>query len=241
MSAKVAVVTGATSGIGLATAELFVDRGFEVFALGRNKVMLQALANRGCHPVSVDLADPNQIHAAVAEINSDTDGLDVLVNNAGVTELRKIEDICLESFDFHFQCNVRAPILLVQLLLDRLVARHGSVVNITSAVTRYPGPYQSLYVATKAALEGFTLGATAELARRGVRISCVAPGLVRTPIFEKLGDEAYIESSKQAIPIGRIGDPAEIAEIVYDVARASYVTGTTWFVDGGFSAAMPAV
>ena len=247
---RTALITGGSEGIGLAIAEEFAQAGAGVVLLARRPERLgaaaQALAPHGVpvHPVAVDLADLDALEQAVTSLTVD---VDVLVNNVGLAHLKPVEDITRGEFDAMVNLNVAVPFRLTQLLLPSLVARRGSIVNISSywASKMVAGRSSSVYSATRGAIESFTLALANELGPRGVRVNAVAPGSVRTPTFERsylgpMSDEqrtAYDEYVKQAYPAQRIGYPRDVAKAVVHLASddAAWTTGAIMPVNGGLT------
>ncbi|WP_353570860.1 SDR family oxidoreductase [Candidatus Albibeggiatoa sp. nov. BB20] len=239
---KTALVTGGNSGIGYATANLLKEQGYEVTISGRNPKKLEKAADElGANKILADLSDPEDIKKLASHFLKD--GLDVLVNNAGIPMLMPITDITADNFNDIFNINVRGPLLLIQELLPALEKREGSVCSVSSVVATAMGtPGISLYAATKGAVNAFTLNLAIELAPRNIRINAVAPGPIDTPIFMKTGfDSEQAEELKKAmsskIPMERLGTPEEVAEIILAQLESTYVTGAVWVVDGGVSVA----
>ncbi len=235
--ARVALVTGANSGIGYAIAERLLRDGF---ALGyatqdtgpeyeEPKRRLDRLGT--VHWVSGDLGDPTVPERLVAETTQALGGLDVLVNNAGLTEAKPALELDADDFDLIFSVDVRGAFLL-----SRAAARHmrghggGSIVNITSVHEHVPRPGFALYAPAKAALGMLTRSFALELAADGIRVNSVAPGVIATP-----RNEADAQSLSAQVPLGRPGKPEEVAALVAWLVgdEASYVTGAAWSADGG--------
>ncbi len=243
---KVVLVTGATSGIGRACALRFAAAGANVAALGRNKNELARVskliedAGGNALAVAADLSNDGETFVAVAQTSQAFGGIDVLVNAAGHISSGTIEDTSPAAWDALMDINVRAVFSLMQKTLPSLIARGGNIVNISSVTGLRAFPGVLAYCVSKAALDQLTRCAALELATKGVRVNAVNPGVVITEIHRRGGmsEEAYagfLERSKQTHPLGRVGEPSEIAELVYFLAsdRASWITGGTYSIDGG--------
>jgi NAD(P)-dependent dehydrogenase (short-subunit alcohol dehydrogenase family) len=167
--------------------------------------------------------------------------LDVLVNNAAMAKLQPLSAITPADFDELFHVNVRGPLLLIQELLPALEKKGGCVVTVSSAIVKKAVPHTTLYAASKGAVEAFTRILAKELAVSGIRINAVAPGAIATPLFNKIGlsPEELLSLKKmqeQNIPLGRYGEPDEVAKVILALVESSYVTGAVWRVDGGVTA-----
>jgi NAD(P)-dependent dehydrogenase (short-subunit alcohol dehydrogenase family) len=237
LTGAVALVTGATSGIGQAIALLLAERGAEVVVHGRSAprgattVAMIEEAGGTARFVAADLADPD----AVAGLARQAGPVDVLVNNAAVYAFGPLLEATAEAFDLHMATNARGPLLLTAAVARGMVARGaGAIVNITTGAVSTPARSGGIYVASKAALDHMTLVWADELGAAGVRVNAVAAGPTRTPGLEVYGDEV-IDSLGQATILGRAGDPREIAEAVAFLASplAGFITGAIVEVRGG--------
>ena len=241
---RVAIVTGAGSGIGAATARVLAQAGQTVALVGRRRERLDALAGEidaaGGHALAVpaDLASASAPGEIVEIVLAATGRLDVLVNNAASFRLDLIEDVSLGEFDDHVAVNVRAPYFLVQAALPALRASPAAVVvNVSSAAAVMYRRRQTVYGLTKASLEHLTRNLAAELARDGIRVNCVRPGPVATEIHTgAVADPAArIAELGRLVPLGRLGEAEEIAHWIGRLVDrdAGWVTGTVLTVDGG--------
>lgn len=237
---KVALVTGATSGIGHATALAFAAEGATVAAIGRNREVLDDLAARGLHVYRADLAEESERAETVSRIHSDLEGTDILVNAAGIIASGSIEDTTLAAYDEMMNINVRAVLHLTQLCLDSIVRRKGNIVNVSSVTGLRAFPGVLAYCMSKSAVDQFTRSVALEMAPRGVRVNAVNPGVVRTNLHRRSGMDdaaydAFAERSKGTHPLGRIGTPEEVADLILFLAsdRAGWITGVTYSIDGG--------
>lgn len=242
LSGKRTLITGGTSGIGLATAKLFLEEGARVVVTGLNPdTLAQAQRDLGSEVLvlqadSANVAAQRQLAAQVAEHYGQ---LDVAFLNAGISVWQPVEDWTEEAFDRSFAVNVKGPFFLVQALLA-VFAQPASVVLNTSINAHVGAARSSVYAATKAALLNMTKTLSGELLDRGLRFNAVSPGPVDTPLYDKLGiPEAYraqVDSDIRAsIPAGRFGSPEEVASAVLHLAsdESRWTIGAEIVVDGG--------
>jgi NAD(P)-dependent dehydrogenase (short-subunit alcohol dehydrogenase family) len=238
LDGKVAVVTGGTSGIGLATARRFAAEGAHVFITGRRKPELDATVKAiGSRATGVqgdvsNLADLDRLYAAVKEQKG---RVDVLFANAGGGEFAPLVAITEEHFDKTFNSNVKGLLFTVQKALPLLP--EGASIILNASITSSKGtPAFSVYSATKAAVRSFARSFTVDLKDRKIRVNAISPGPIDTPGLGGLGDEVK-KGLAAAVPMGRLGSPDEIAKAVVFLASddSSYVTGIELFVDGGMA------
>jgi len=244
-SGKVALVTGATSGIGQACAIAFAQAGAKVVCVGRKIEALKEIEREigaGVLTIEADLVETEAPARVVARALEVFGGIDILVNAAGHISNGTIENTSLKAWDDLMNVNVRAPFQLMQKALPSLIERRGNVVNVSSVTGLRAFPGVLAYCVSKAALDQLTRCASLELAAKGVRVNAVNPGVVVTQIHKRGGmnDEAYaafLEHSKTTHPLGRTGRPEEIADLVLFLAsdKASWITGATYSIDGGRS------
>ena len=243
-SPRIAIVTGAGSGIGEAIAHKLAAESARVVLAGRRAELLQqvadAIVSGGGVAVAhqVDLSDPDGPAELVDAARAHFGGLDVIVNNAAIIHTHPLAEFTVAEFDDQVATNVRAPSLLVQQALPELrESANASVVNISSSSGTIVRPEQSVYGMTKAALEYLTKAFAAELAADRIRVNCIAPGPVDTPLHETWAEsrEAAWEWMMPQIPLARMGDSEEIATWVSWLcdSRATWVTGAVIPVDGG--------
>lgn len=239
---EVAVITGGSTGMGLATAKRFVAEGMDhVFITGRRKDALDAAVAEIGHNVTAvqgdvaNLADLDRLYSAVRTQNR---RIDVLFANAGVSEPRPFESVDERFFDLHFNANVKGLFFTVQKALPLL--KDGASVILNGSIATIKGfPGITVYSATKAAVRSLARTLANELRDRRIRVNTLSPGHIDTPLLEqwRTGDELtqLKEGFAKSVPLGRMGDPDEIAKVASFLAsdEASYVNGVELFVDGG--------
>ncbi|BBY17335.1 SDR family NAD(P)-dependent oxidoreductase [Mycolicibacterium litorale] len=238
---KTALVTGATSGIGLATAQRLAAEGAHVFLTGRRQEALDAaVASIGDAATGIrgDVSRPQDLEAVVAAIAARGRGLDVLFANAGGGEFAALPDITPEHLQSTFGTNVFGTVYTVQAVLPLL--REGASIVLTGSTSAHNGtPDFSAYAASKAAIRSFGRTWAAELAGRGIRVNTVTPGATETPGLKGLApsgqQQGMLDAMAAEIPLGRLGRPEEIAAAVVFLAsdQSSFATGSELFVDGG--------
>nr|XP_018913063.1 PREDICTED: uncharacterized protein LOC109041250 [Bemisia tabaci]XP_018913065.1 PREDICTED: uncharacterized protein LOC109041250 [Bemisia tabaci] len=246
---KVVLVTGASSGIGAATAKLFAKYGASLAITGRNYANLKKtaeeckiLGKKDPFLFTADLTNETETKRLLESVLLHFNHLDILINNAGVVELGVIENTSLEQYDRIFNTNVRAVYHLTMLATPHIIARKGAIVNVSSvaALQSYVGTLA--YNMSKSAIDQFTRCVALELAPKGVRVNSVNPGAVLTEMQKRGGMaggdgalEQYVERSKKAHPLGRLGTTEEVAKAIVFLASedASFSTGVNFPVDGG--------
>lgn len=244
LDGKTALITGGNSGIGLATAKLFVQEGAKVVITGRRQEALdEALKEIGgdSKAILADAADVSKTKEVVENTVSAFGKIDILFANAGIAFFSPITDITEEFFDSHFNINVKGPFFLIKEAIPHL--NDGAVIiNNTSIVGQKGFPGGSVYSATKAALRNLSRVLAAELQDRKIRTVSLAPGPVETPIYGKMGMpedqlQGMAESFAQQVPLGRFGSSEELAKAALFLASddASFVNGVELEVDGGLS------
>ncbi len=241
---KVVLVTGASSGIGEATAVAFEEAGATVFGVARRTEALGAARARhpGIRWVLADVSQASRIAPVVEQAAHEAGRLDVVVNNAAVGVFTPLEQSSEEIVRSQFEVNVYGPTFVARAALPALEASRGVIVNISSTAGHRPAPGFAHYGATKAALESLTRTWALELAPRGIRVNAVAPGPTETPAFVKTGFPpeklaALKEAFVKQVPLGRMGRAEEIAHWVVALADPSvtWMTGQVLSIDGGMS------
>jgi NAD(P)-dependent dehydrogenase (short-subunit alcohol dehydrogenase family) len=237
---KNVIVTGATSGIGMATSKKFAAEGARVAATGRSVKTLATIEGAGIRVYPADLSREKDTEEFAAKVLRDFGGIDVLVNAAGIISMGSIENTTLADYDAMMNINVRSVLHLMQLVLPSIVERKGNVVNLSSVTGTRAFPGVLSYCVSKAAVDQLTRCAALEMAPKGVRVNAVNPGVVRTNLHLNSGMpaeayEAFLERSKTTHPLGRVGTPEEIADLILFLAssKAGWITGGTFEIDGG--------
>lgn len=246
LKGKIALVTGATSGIGRATAIRFSQAGARVAIVGRNLSALQevteAITTAGGEAFAsyADLAVEGEAERVVEASAERFGGLDVLVNAAGIIKSGSIETTSLADWDRMMNINVRSVFQQMNLAVPFLAKSRGNIINLSSVAGPRSFPGVLAYCVSKAAVDQLTRCAALELAPKGIRVNAVNPGVVVTEIHRRGGmsdDDyaAFLEHSKTTHPLGRVGDASEIADLILFLAsdRASWITGATYSIDGG--------
>lgn len=246
MHEKVCIITGGSSGIGRAAALLFVENGAKVVAVGRSEKELNSLRDeaQGCAgTLKIQFADVTEATQIEKVVNNTIDAfgqIDVLVNAAGIILNGSIENTTLDDWDKMMNINVRVVFSLMQKCIPHLEKTKGNIVNVSSVAGTRAFPNILAYGVSKAAVDQLTRCAALDLAPKGVRVNAVNPGVVVTSLHKRGGMadadyENFLENSKKTHPIGRVGEPIEVAELIYYLAseKAGWITGATYAIDGG--------
>lgn len=243
---RVVLITGASSGIGRACAFRFAAEGAKVAIVARNGEALDeivtqiASAGGVAKAIAADVTQEVEIDRVVQETVEAFGGIDVLVNAAGIIATGTVETTALKDWDYMMNLNVRAPFYLIQQALPYLAERKGNIVNVSSVtgIRAFPGVLS--YCVSKAGVSQLTSCLALELAGKGVRVNAVCPGVVVTQLHRRGGmnDDAYaafLEHSKTTHPLGRVGQPEEIAALIFFLAslEAGWITGANIPIDGG--------
>jgi NAD(P)-dependent dehydrogenase (short-subunit alcohol dehydrogenase family) len=246
LTGKVAILTGATSGIGRATARLFAKNGAKVVAIGRNETDLGHLRDEfrddagEIRPHLADVTEFSQVDRFVSETIDNYGRLDILVNAAGIIKNGNITDTTLDEWDKMLNINLRSVFYLMQKCVPYLESSKGNIVNVSSVTGPRAFPNVLAYCVSKAGIDQLTRCSALELAPKGVRVNAVNPGVVVTNLHKRSGmdDEKYghfLEHSKTTHPLGRAGDASEVAELIMFLAsdKAGWITAATYEIDGG--------
>ena len=242
LEGKVAVITGGSSGIGLATAKLFQQAGAKIAISGRDQSSLnQALKELAPGAVGVrsDVSKLGDLDALFDVVTKKLGRIDVLFANAGIAKFAPISDVSEAAYDETFDINVKGVFFTVQKAIPHMNDNASIILN-TSFVNQAGVPTTSVYAASKAAVRSLARGLAAELAARGIRVNVVSPGPISTPIYGKLGlpqdaVEAFAAKIVSQVPLKRFGNPEEVAQSALFLASnaSSYITGVELNVDGG--------
>ncbi len=243
---KIALVTGASSGIGRATAQRLATEGAKVAVTARRKDRLsdlvESIQSSGgtAQAIGADLTSAADRERLVKEATSHFGGLDILVNAAGIIAFGTIEDTSLEDWAAMFEINAVAPFHLMRLTVPELLARKGNIVNVSSVNGLRSFPGVLAYCSSKSALDQLTRCAALELAPKGVRVNAVNPGVVVTELHRQGGLDgekyaAFLERSKTTHPMARVGQSEDLSALICFLAsdEASWITGDTVSIDGG--------
>lgn len=243
LDGKIALVTGGTSGIGLATAQVLAAQGAQVFITGRRQAELDAAVDAigaAATGIRADASKLTELDAVYAQIAKQAGRLDILFANAGGGDMQPLGAISEEHFDRIFGTNVRGVVFTVQKALPLLV--DGASVILTGSTTSVKGTASfSVYSASKAAVRNFARSWALDLKDRGIRVNVVSPGPVRTPGLGELVPNEHRQGLFDAlaaqVPLGRLGEPEEIGKVVAFLGSdaASFINGAELFVDGGMA------
>ena len=244
LEGRTALITGGSSGIGLAAARLFVQEGAYVFITGRRGTELAEAARsiaRNVTTVQGDVANLADLDRLFAQIEREKGTLDVVFANAGIVQYARFGEINEADYDSVFNINVKGLLFTVQKALPLL--RDGASIILNASIVASKGlPTNSVYAASKAAVRSFARTWTTDLKERRIRVNAISPGPIETPGLSTLltsteEGRQRLKMLTSSVPLGRLGTPAEIAQAVVFLASddSSYITGTELFVDGGMA------
>ncbi|MEJ6631570.1 MAG: 3-oxoacyl-ACP reductase FabG [Burkholderiaceae bacterium] len=240
---KVALITGAAQGIGLATALKFAQEGAHVVICDIKQASVDAAVDAAnalgvrAQGFVVDVTQRDMVDAVVADTLAEFGAIDILVNNAGITQDARLQKMTLEQFDRVIDVNLRGVFHCTQAVADAMVAKgSGVILNASSVVGIYGNFGQTNYAASKFGVIGFTKTWARELGPKGIRVNAVAPGFIATPILDTI-PEKILASMKNQVPLARLGSPEEVANVYAFLAsdEASYVNGAVLEVSGGMT------
>lgn len=243
---KVMLITGAGRGIGAATARLAAQRGYAVAVNYRSDKAsadgvvgdIEAAGGRAI-AVQADVADEAGILSLFETLDRELGRLDVLVNNAGVVDVnRRVEDMDFARVERMMRINVAGPLICAREAIKRMSTRHGGdggvIINVSSVAARLGGADEYIdYAASKGAIDSLTKGLARELAGEGIRVNAVRPGVIRTGIHASADNAGKVDTAGARIPLGRIGEPDDIADGILWLADAGFCTGSLIDIDGG--------
>ncbi|GAA3955969.1 SDR family NAD(P)-dependent oxidoreductase [Pedobacter ginsengiterrae] len=243
MNKQIAVVTGGGAGLGLAITQKLVIEGIQTVIIGRNEDKLKTVARELGHLCSYkvfDLQNLAAIPALIDQIHTEFGAIDILVNNAGINMKKPFIEVTDEDFASVIQTNLSSVFAISREVVKKMLfVGAGNIVNISSMAAQYGIPKVIAYSAAKTGIEGMTRAMATELSPLGIRINCVAPGFIKTAMSAKALDADPERKNKvfSRTPMGKMGDPEDVAEAVYFLCSnaSKYVTGVIMPVDGGNS------
>lgn len=242
MRGKIVVISGGTSGIGLATAELLVQDGARVFLVGRDSIKGSSVVEKlglQAHFIQADLRTIKGCQFVAEQVKIYESHIDALINSAGIYSEERLELVTEASYEDMMNTNVKSIVFLTQAILPLLIEKGGSIVNVASDAGIEGNYGCPLYCASKGAVVALTRALALDYAPK-VRVNCVCPGDVETPLVKRqlAGGTYTLNDMAEAYPLGRIGRPEEIAHIICSIASSlnSFMTGSIVNVDGGLSA-----
>ena len=226
---KIALVTGASGGIGSACAKKLASEGYKVIVhYYRSKEAAERIADRiGGDALQADLRSETAVDALVDDVLAQYGHIDVLVNNAGISRVNQVQDVSNYEWDLLMASNATSAFLMTRAVLPSMIeAQSGAIVNISSMWGIAGGSCESAYSASKGAIIAFTKAVAKEVGPSGIRVNCVAPGVIETAMLDRY-TPADLEALANETPLGRLGDPEDVAEAVAFLAsdKASFITG----------------
>lgn len=249
-SGKVAIVTGGSSGIGYETARMLLDGGAKVLLTGRDGIKGEKAVRQLKEPslklsfLKADVSKPVQCKKVICSAVEQYGTIDIVVNNAGVFKANPIESVTEKEFDWIVDTNLKGAFFICKYAVPFLKKnKAGAVINVSSDAGLQGNKLSSAYCASKGGLTIFSKALALDLASFGIRVNCVCPGDIATPMLDKdletrSDPEKYLEILRGSYPVGRLGRPEEVASVICFLASGAsdFVTGATWSVDGGITA-----
>ncbi len=231
------LITGASRGIGAAVAQLFAKKGCRLILNYREREdqinQLCSTLDTEVLPIRADISKAEQVKQMVEQGMKAFGSIDVLVNNAGIAEQKLFSDITLEDWDRMFDVNVKGMYLVTKEVLPSMIhQKRGNIINLSSIWGLTGASCEVHYSASKAAVIGFTKALAKELGPSGIRVNCVAPGVITTDMNAHLSEE-ILKELKEETPLGSLGTPWDIAEAIWFLSRSSFITGQVLSPNGG--------
>ncbi|MCF3653574.1 MAG: 3-oxoacyl-ACP reductase FabG [Aigarchaeota archaeon] len=243
LNGKVAIVTGAGQGIGREIALQLAASGAKVALIDvSDKIfdVLEEIKGRGGDGLAIkcDVSSWDDAHKAVGQVLEKYGRIDILVNNAGIAPFKPLAVMSEQDWDKVLDINLKGVFNFTRAVLPKMIEqRYGKIISISSAIGSVVGfPNAAHYAASKAGIAGFTRALALEVAQYGINVNSIAPGPIETPALQSLGKEA-LEQLKHAIPLGRLGKPEDVANLVLFLAsdKSSFITGQNIIIDGGYT------
>ena len=237
---KNVLITGATGGIGESIVEIFHKNGFNIIASGTNDEKLKSLSSKYSDrlmAIKCNLYKEEDIISLSEQANQHFGSIDILINNAGITKDNVFLRMKKEQWNDVLNINLNSNYIITKLIIKGMIKnKWGRIVNISSVVAKMGNPGQTNYVASKAAIEGFSRSLAIEVASRNITVNCVAPGFINTDILSSIEPKKLDQMSKN-IPLGRIGRPSDVSNAVFFLCleESSYITGQVIHVNGGLT------
>ena len=235
---KIALITGASRGIGRSIAKTFASAGYHVFAVAKTShaALISLQEELGCTPILADVSDPDQVTSLYNKIHQNCDHIDVLVNNAGISHIGLLQDMSTEEWDRVINTNLRSAFLCSKQALPNMIRRQsGCIINISSMWGQRGASCEVAYSASKGGLNAFTKALAQEVAPCGIRVNAIACGAIDTDMNRFLSSEERAEL-EEGIGLGRFGTPQEVADLALYLAseKSTYLTGQVITLDGCF-------
>ena len=236
---KNVLITGGSRGIGRACVEKFTREGYAVsFIYNNSTAAAEALSARtGAYGIKADISDPKQAKTAVDQAFSAMGGIDILINNAGISLIKLFTDTTDEDYYNIMNTNLGGTFFVTREAVKPMISMHfGRVVNVGSMWGKVGASCEVAYSASKSAIEGFTKALAKELGPSGISVNCIEPGVIATQMNAEL-DEATLAELCDETPVGRIGTPEEVADFIFEIAteKSGFLTGQIIGFDGGFA------